>query len=107
MREHSFDRLSGEQRDHARAALVGAFGHAAIDGIAPVAGGASSASTFRVDSGGRSFLLRVEGEPSPLRNPQQYVSMRFAAEAGIAPKIRYLDETARVAVIDFIPQQPL
>jgi hypothetical protein len=33
--------------------------------------------------------------------------MRIAAEAGIAPQIHYLDETARVAVIDFIDQQPL
>ena len=33
--------------------------------------------------------------------------MRIAAEAGIAPRIHYLDETARVAVIDFIEQQPL
>jgi hypothetical protein len=51
--------------------------------------------------------LRVEGEPSPLRNPHQYVSMRIAAEAGIAPEIRYLDTAARIAVIDFIAQQPL
>ena len=49
----------------------------------------------------------MEGEPSPLRNPHQYLSMLIAAEAGIAPRIHYLDETARVAVIDFIEQQPL
>jgi aminoglycoside phosphotransferase (APT) family kinase protein len=33
--------------------------------------------------------------------------MRIAAEAGIAPQIRYIDEAARVAVIDFIAQQSL
>jgi aminoglycoside phosphotransferase (APT) family kinase protein len=107
MSENHFDRLSAEQRDHARSALVGAFGRAAIDAITPIAGGASTASTFRVDTGDRRYLLRVEGEPSPLRNPHQYVSMRIAAEAGIAPQIRYIDEAARVAVIDFIEQQPL
>jgi hypothetical protein len=52
-------------------------------------------------------VLRVEGEPSPLRNPHQYAAMRIAAEAGIAPQIRYIDEAARIAVIDFIDQQPL
>jgi hypothetical protein len=107
MSEHPFDRLSAEQRDNARAALVAAFGRAPIDAIRPVTGGATTASTFRVDTGGRSFLLRLEGEPSPLRNPHQYLSMRIAAEAGIAPNIRYLDEAARIAVIDFIAQQPL
>jgi aminoglycoside phosphotransferase (APT) family kinase protein len=107
MSETHFESLSAAQRDHAHAALAGAFGRATIDGIAPVAGGASTASTFRIDTGNRHYLLRVEGEPSPLRNPHQYVSMRIAAEAGIAPRIRYLDEAARVVVIDFIAQQPL
>jgi len=107
MREDPFDSLSAEQRENARSALVGAFGRAPIDAITPIAGGASTASTFRVETGERRYLLRVEGEPSPLRNPYQYVSMRIAAEAGIAPKIRYVDEVARVCVIDFIAQQPL
>jgi aminoglycoside phosphotransferase (APT) family kinase protein len=65
------------------------------------------ASTFRLDVGRRAYLLRAEGQPSPLRNPHQYVSMRIAAEAGIAPEVHYIDEAARVAVIDFIEQQPL
>jgi aminoglycoside phosphotransferase (APT) family kinase protein len=107
MSEDHFEGLSAAQRDQAHAALVGAFGRAPIDGVAPVAGGASTASTFRIDTGKRHYLLRVEGEPSPLRNPHQYVSMRIAAEAGIAPQIRYLDEGARIVVIDFIAQQPL
>jgi hypothetical protein len=107
MNKHPFDTLSAEQCENVHSALVAAFGSAPIDAVAPIAGGASSASTFRLDVGGRVFLLRVEGQPSPLRNPHQYVSMRIAAEAGIAPRIHYIDETARVAVIDFIARQPL
>ena len=102
-----FDRLPAERRRAVCAALAAAFGPAPIDAITPITGGASTASTFRLDTGDRRYLLRVEGEPSPLRNPYQYVSMRIAAEAGIAPKIRYIDETARIAVIDFIDQRPL
>jgi aminoglycoside phosphotransferase (APT) family kinase protein len=102
-----FDTLSAEQRENARSALAAAFGSAAIDAITPITGGASTASTFRLDAGGRRYLLRVEGKPSPLRNPHQYASMRIAAEAGIAPDIHYIDEAARVAVIGFIDQQPL
>jgi hypothetical protein len=40
-------------------------------------------------------------------NPHQYVSMRIATEAGIAPAIHYIDEAARILVIDFVEQQPL
>ncbi len=107
MINHPFDTLSADQRESVRSALVAAFGSAPIDAIVSISGGASTASTFRFDVGGRAYLLRVEGQPSPLRNPHQYISMRIAAEAGIAPKIHYIDETARVAVIDFIEQRPL
>jgi hypothetical protein len=107
MSEDHFDRLSTAQRETAHAALVGAFGRAPVDAVTPMTGGASTASTFRVDTGGRRYVLRVEGEPSPLRNPHQYAATRIAVEAGIAPQIRYIDEAARIAVIDFIDQQPL
>ena len=33
--------------------------------------------------------------------------MRIAADAGIAPRIHHLDETARVVVMDFIEPRPL
>jgi len=52
--------------------------------MTPVTGGASGALTFRVERGGRRYLLRMEGQASPLRNPHQYLSMHIAAEAGIA-----------------------
>jgi len=107
MSQDPFEVFSVTQREAARAALVAAFGSAPIGAITPIAGGASSASVFRVEAGDRRCVLRLEGEPSPLRNPHQYVSMRIAAEAGIAPKIHYIDEVARVTVIDFIEHQPL
>jgi hypothetical protein len=102
-----FDGFPAAHRETARSALVAAFGAAPIGAITPIAGGASSASAFRVEVGGRRYLLRVEGAPSPLRNPHQYISMRIATEAGIAPGIRYIDEAARIVVIDFIEQRPL
>jgi aminoglycoside phosphotransferase (APT) family kinase protein len=107
MSKDHFDTIPAAHRDTVRSALAAAFGRAPIDAITPIAGGASTASTFRLDAGGWRYRLRVEGEPSPLRNPHQYVSMRIAAEAGIAPEIRYIDEAARIAVIDFIEPQPL
>jgi hypothetical protein len=86
MKDH-FEAFSAAHRETARSAIIAAFGKAPIDAITRITGGASTASTFRVDTGDRRYLLRLEGEPSPLRNPHQYVSMRIAADAGIAPKI--------------------
>jgi hypothetical protein len=107
MSKHHFDMLSAEQRENVRSALIAAFGSDSIGAVAPVTGGITTASTFRLVARGRHYLLRVEGEPSPLRNPHQYVSMRIATEARIAPAIHYIDEAARIVVIDFIERQPL
>src|SRR6516225_797326 len=98
---------SSPQGDVARAALKVAFGARPIEALSPIVGGITTALALRVQVGGRGYLLRAEGEPSPLRNPHQYESMRIAAEAGVAPRIRYLDEAARVVVMDFIEQRPL
>ena len=107
MNKDCFDVLSAAHRETARSALVAAFGSAPIGAIAPITGGATSASIFRVEVGRRRYAMRMEGQPSPLRNPHQYISMRIASGAAIAPKIHYIDEVARVAVIDFIEQRPL
>jgi hypothetical protein len=107
MSHDCFEVFSAERRENVRAALVVAFGSDPIGAVTPVTGGITTASTFRLEVRGRRYLLRVEGEPSPLRNPHQYVSMRIATEAGIAPAIRYLDEVARIVVIDFIEQRPM
>ena len=102
-----FDMLSAEQRENVRSALVATFGSDSVGAVTPVAGGITTASTFRLEARGRAYLLRVEGEPSPLRNPHQYISMRIATEAGIAPAIHHIDEAARIVVIDFVEQKPL
>lgn len=93
--------------DRVRAALIEAFGSAPVGDVTAVGGGATSASLFRAEVSGRACLVRFEGEPSPLRNPHQYQSLRIAAEAGIAPTLHYVDETRGIAVMDFIEARPL
>jgi aminoglycoside phosphotransferase (APT) family kinase protein len=107
MSKDCFDALSAAARENVRSALAAAFGSASIVAIKAVTGGASGASIYRVEVGNRRYLLRVEGQPSPLRNPHQYVSMRIAADAGLAPKIHHIDEASRIAVMDFIEHRPL
>jgi thiamine kinase-like enzyme len=102
-----FASLAVAHSGSARSALVAAFGQARIGPIVPLTGGATTASVYRIEVGERPYLLRIEGQPSPLRNPHQYVSISIAAEAGIAPKILYLDEAAGIVVTDFIEQVTL
>lgn len=107
MRKSRFGAFSVAHRESAFAALSAAFGSTPIGAVTAMTGGATTASVYRVEIGERRYLLRIEGKASPLRNPHQYVSMRIATEAGIAPAIHYLDEAARIVVIDFIERRPL
>jgi hypothetical protein len=101
------DAISAAHRETVRAALGAAFGSARVDMIALVGGGASGAFPFRVHIGERRYFVRLEGPASPLRNPHQYESMRIASAAGIAPNVHYIDGIGRVAVMDFVEEQPL
>jgi aminoglycoside phosphotransferase (APT) family kinase protein len=101
-----FDGLTEDRREATHAALRHVLGAVPIDAVTRLAGGITTAAVFRIDAGGRSYVLRIEGTPSPLRNPHQYQSMRIASEAGIAPRLYYADEDNRVAVIDCVEAQP-
>lgn len=99
--------ISDMHAELVRAAVRRAFDHDRIDAIDPVSGGASGAFPFRVRVREHDYLVRIEGQASPLRNPHQYEALRIAADQGIAPRVYHIDETARVAVMDFIREQPL
>ena len=94
-------------REKVASALSAAFGSGEVTSVVATPGGASGALTFRVVTRGGDFLLRVETLGGSMRNPHQYECMRIAAEAGIAPPIRHLDETAGVLVLPFLDVRPL
>jgi hypothetical protein len=102
-----FDALSESQSEAAQTALRHVLGAVPVDAVTPLSGGATTAAVFRIEAGAHRYVLRVEGIPSPMRNPYQYQSMRIASDAGIAPRLHYFDEDSRVAVIDYIAPQPL
>ncbi len=106
MRNEPFAALPTAQRDAACSAISAVLGSAAMVNVRPVAGGVSGAVVLLIETGDRRFVLRMEGPASPLRNPHQYVSMRIAAEAGIAPRIHYLNADDRVVMMDFIEDRP-
>jgi aminoglycoside phosphotransferase (APT) family kinase protein len=107
MSNDPFAALPTAQRDTASSAITAVLGSATIVNIRPVRGGVSGAVVLLIETNDRRFVLRIEGPPSPLRNPHQYASMRIAAEAGIAPRIHYLNAEDRVVMMDFIEDRPL
>lgn len=107
MSNDPFAVLPAARRDIAISAIAAVLGPAATVNVRPVTGGVSGAGVFLVEASRRRFVLRLEGQPSPLRNPYQYDSMRIAAEAGVAPRIHYLDASDRVVMMDFVEDRSL
>ena len=96
-----------QHRGKLTTAIEQGFGRDTVSSVRAVGGGASGALTYRVEASDGTFLLRAETLVGPMRNPHQYECMRIAADAGIAPPIRYVDAEAGVAVITWIDQRPL
>ncbi len=104
----SVESIPTERRAAAQAALRSTFGTVPITVSAQIKTGASAA-IYRIEAGGRSYLLRLE---SPMRDNvrdplRSYPCMQAAAQAGIAPAVHYADAAAGVAIMDFVTGRPL
>lgn len=89
-------------------ALTAAFGTRELDAIAPLGGGLSGALIYKIRVGGIAYLLRIEGARDAFRDPDRwYACMRIAAQAVIAPRVRYADAADGVAIMEFVVERSL
>ena len=78
-----------------------------LDAAERITGGASGAGVFRLRAGGETLLLRIEKGRDALNDPaRQYICMRIAAAAGVAPAVLHADAEAGVALTAFIEAAP-
>ena len=102
-----FDTLAPGWRDGAAAGLAAA-GLTPTEPLRPLKGGVSGALVCRVATGDGRFVLRLEPERIALEHRRRNAAcMRAAADAGVAPPVRFSDPVAGVAVMDFIEARPL
>jgi hypothetical protein len=104
----ALDAVPEAHRATVRHALAAAFPDGGVEAVEPGPSGASGATTFRLRGGGAGdHLLRLEGHRIPDRNPHQYANLVQAAQAGIAPPVRFVDEAAGVLIVAWIDTRPL
>jgi thiamine kinase-like enzyme len=88
-------------------ALQTAFGVSEYDEITELTQGLSTALIFRIVVNGRPYLLRIITRTDNMGGPSQYYNgMKTAAEAGLAPQIRYVHVEDRIYITDFINAKP-
>lgn len=97
-----------DQRPAVRKALRAAFGTETLDTWTPLSGGLSGAEVWRIRVGGIAYLLRVETGRDALRDPHRgYACMSLAAQACLAPRVRYADPDDGVAITDYVTPRSL
>jgi hypothetical protein len=103
-----FSAIPEDRRAATLTAIASVADPASVTGISPMTGGASGASTLRIDAGSGAYLLRIEASREGFRKPERtYPCLRAAAEAGIAPAVHHADEAAGVVLMDFVVERPL
>ena len=71
--------------------------------ITPIAGGLSGAGVYRVEAAGQSFVLKVAAESESADSFHHTLRIqRLAADAGLAPRIVYVDEPGRAVLTTFV-----
>ena len=82
-----------------------AFGVADFEDISTVTGGHTSSLVFRMIVRGSPYLLKIiMRAEDPTRH---YTSMKAAAEAGVAPRVRYTSVEDKISITDFVMARPL
>ena len=96
------------RREAVNRALTGAFGTTVLDAVAPISGGLSGAGLYRIRVGGIAYVLRIEPPAHAFGDPARgFACMRTAAEAFLAPRVRYADPVDGVAIMDLVAQRSL
>jgi len=84
-----------------------AFGATAIEDIRRMTKGLSSDLVFRIVVQGSPFLLRIMTRIDERNDPvRQFTCMNAAAEAGLAPRVRYTNTEDGISITDFVEAMP-
>ena len=88
-------------------ALQTAFEVNEFESIQLLTKGLSSALVSKIIVHGNPYLLRVITRTDDVANPAHYFGcMKTAAEAGLAPRIHYMNIEDRISITDFIQEHP-
>ena len=87
-------------------ALREAFGVFAVEDVRKVMNGFSGALVYRIVVRGTPFLLRMITRINDPTIADHFTCMKAAAEAGLAPQVRYSSVEDRISITDFVDAVP-
>jgi thiamine kinase-like enzyme len=85
--------------------LKEAFGVTEFDEIRDLTERPGSNRAFRIIVCGSAYLLRINTRPGDMT--RHFTCMQAAADAGLAPRVRYANAEDRISITDFVEAVPL
>ncbi|MEO8132127.1 MAG: phosphotransferase [Bryobacteraceae bacterium] len=95
-------------QEHRAAATLGlreAFGVAEFEDIRDLTERPGSNRAFRITVRGSAYLLRINTRAGDMT--RHFTCMQAAADAGLAPRVRYASAEDRISITDFVKTVPL
>ena len=83
-----------------------AFGVTAFEDIRMLTKGHTSSRVFRIVVRGSPYLLKIITRTDSIGPARNFTCMRAAAEAGLAPHVRYTSIEDRISITDFVEEAP-
>jgi aminoglycoside phosphotransferase (APT) family kinase protein len=81
------------------------FGVTAFEDIRDLTERPGSNRAFRIIVRGSAYLLRINTRPGDMK--RHFTCMQAAADAGLAPRVRYASPEDRISITDFVETVPL
>ena len=81
------------------------FGVTEFEDIRDLTERPGSNRAFRIIVRGSAYLLRINTRPGDMR--RHFTCMQAAADAGLAPRVRYANAEDRISITDFVEAVPL
>src|SRR6476646_10749796 len=82
-----------------------AFGVTEYEDILDLTERPGSNRAFRIIVRGSAYLLRINTRAGDM--PRHFTCMQAAADAGVAPRVRYANAEDRISITDFVEAVPL
>src|SRR4249919_3620887 len=95
-------------QENSAAVMLGlneAFGVTEWEDIRDLTERPGSNRAFRILVRGSAYLLRINTRPGDMK--RQFTCMQAAADAGLAPRVRYANAEDRISITDFVEAAPL
>ena len=81
------------------------FGVTEFEDIRDLTERPGSNRAFRITVRGSAYLLRINTRPGDMT--RHFICMQAAADAGLAPRVRYANAEDRISITDFVEAVPL